>query len=225
VSLYISSYISDTTSTSTAINWDPAYSKVDINRNETIRYIRHDPKRRFFNHVADNHGSFAQHDVLFQGNPYISGVATTKEYTEITTRNDCVDSDRFRIRQASGWSGGSFTTVSIYYNTSGTFTTSDASLSGIATRTHTVSGLSANTLYYFVNNARVDVGRRRGGKFGGFRIHPPEITETATSITGLTSADVSITGSYSHYTPNGTRRCLTCPTTRRRHFGFARSQT
>jgi hypothetical protein len=72
---------------------------------------------------------------------------------------------------ASGWSGrGSFTTVSIYYNTSGTFTTSDA-LSGIATRTHTVSGLSANTLYYFKNNARVDVGDR-GGKFGGFRIHP-----------------------------------------------------
>jgi hypothetical protein len=83
--LYTYPRIFDTTSTSTAINWDPAYSKVDINRNETNRYIRHDPKRRFFT-TSYNHGSFAQHDVLFQGNP-ISGVATTKEYTEITTRN------------------------------------------------------------------------------------------------------------------------------------------
>jgi hypothetical protein len=46
-------------------------------RNKPIRYIRHDPKRRFFNHVADNRRSFAQRRII-SGNPYISGVATTK---------------------------------------------------------------------------------------------------------------------------------------------------
>jgi hypothetical protein len=145
--LYISSYISDThppppPSTGTLIQrW--------ISTETNLFDIYDDPKRRFFNHVADNLGLSPNTTYYFRVT-YISGVATTKEYTEITTRNGAsIATDRFGgyVKRRVGLEG-SFTTVSIYYNTSGTFTTSDASLSGIATRTHTVSGLSANTLLF-----------------------------------------------------------------------------
>lgn len=203
-SSYINAYISDISSTTTIINWDPSYSKVDINRNQTNLFDVNDTTLSGIISTTSQiiSGLSPNTKYYFRITPYIAGVATTKQYTNITTLAT-VTSLTASTSDTSGvglvWDG-SFSTVAIYYNTSGTFTTNDASLSGITTKTRTVSGLAANTLYYFrlmpvSSSATNGIVSSVVSKYT-----TPSITSKSTSISGLTTINVSITGLYAYYT-------------------------
>lgn len=204
ISSYISAYVSDISSNTTTINWDPSYSKVDINRNQTNLFDVNDTTLSGITSTTSQiiSGLSPNTKYYFRITPYISGVASTKQYTNITTLATATSltaptSDTSSVGLV--WDG-SFTTVAVFYNTTGTFTTSDASLSGITAKTRTVSGLTANTQYYFrltpvSSSASNGIVSSIVSKYT-----TPSITANSTSITGLTTINVSITGVYAYYT-------------------------